>query len=297
MSDGHRRFEAIERERRARAQAHLERARSRDLASVVWPKRRPEPRPHRPLHDPRSEGGWPFTATLVLLASLLAGNAVGDDWLRSAGARIERIAVRGAGRLAPETIAAATGLAPGEALRAVDAQAVVDRLEDHDWIAAARALVLPGGAVVVSVRERRPLASVPAGQPPAPHVVDADGTPFAPADAETAARLPRLAPGGAVTPRQPSEGLARAVALAARLPEYGLTTPAEIGVPADDDPRGFTLRFEGLAARFVLGREDPEARLAQLAQLVAERPSEVASAASVDLRFRDQVVLQEEPTR
>jgi hypothetical protein len=96
-------------------------------------------------------------------------------------------------------------------------------------------------------------------------------------------------------PGEASPALAQAVALARRLPELGLPAPEEVGVAADDDPAGFWLRLPGLRAQFVLGREDVDAKLADLAHLLREARSELANAERVDLRFRDQAVLDVPP--
>jgi hypothetical protein len=102
-------------------------------------------------------------------------------------------------------------------------------------------------------------------------------------------------PATPVAPGEPDAGLAAAVALAGRLPDFGLAVPTRIRVQAPDDPEGFILGLAGLPARFVLGREDLDDRLAGLARLLAAGLGEVAEAASVDLRFEDQAVLRRRP--
>ncbi len=285
------RYSRIERDaqlRRARARAHLERVRSRHGAGSRG--------------APRGQ-----LSRRALAAALLTGFAAGALWgealLAALGrdpdgtpARVGAIAVSGAQHLSSREIAGASGVAPGSALAAVDPRAVEAQLEGHAWIASARVARMPGGTLLVGVVERTPLAGIELGAPPRPYAVDATGAPFAAADRETLAGLPRLAAAGSVLPHQPSARLADAVQLAYRLPEIGLALPAEVSIAAEGDPEGFALRFAALAPRFVLGREDLNERLDQLAKLLARRPDAVAQASSVDLRFADQVVLRTEPT-
>jgi cell division protein FtsQ len=209
---------------------------------------------------------------------------------------VETIAVRGAVRLTPAEVAAATGVVPGAPLATVDPRAVAEQLEDHDWIAQARAMRLPGGSLVVEVVERAPLASIDVGSPPARFAVDASGAPFAPATAQELEDLPRLVPAAEVTPRESSERLAEAVRVAHRLPDLGLALPTEVTIAAEDDPEGMTFQLAALPARFVMGRDDLDARLDDLVRLLAADPNGVAEAERVDLRFADQVVLRKKPT-
>jgi cell division septal protein FtsQ len=239
----------------------------------------------------------------ALVVALFCGFASGDAFLATAAAfsgspgAVEVIAVRGVRHLTAEEVARATGVSPGTPLARIDLDEVVDQLEDHDWIASARALRMPGGAVVVHVEEHQPQGLVEIGGPEALFAVDAAGRPFAATDAEAYALLPRLVPDGSVTPREASETLATALRVARMLPEHDLAQPRSIGVPADDDPEGFTLQLRGQEARIVLGRDDFDTRIGNLARLLAARGDEVARAREVDLRFADQVVLREKSTR
>jgi cell division septal protein FtsQ len=267
-------------QRRDRAHAHLDRVRrGRGPAAAL---RRP---------------GW--RSALAVGLALLAGTAFGGPLLRGLvgeGARpLARIAVRGTHHLTAAEVALATGVARGAEAASVDEAQVVSRLTAHDWIASAEALVLPGGTLVVEIAERRPAASLAVGE--TIYAVDERGAPFAPLAADAGALLPRLVAEGPVTPHEPDADLARAVALARRLPELGLPAAAEIRVAAPDDPQGFALKLTHPEARIVLGREDPDARLPDLVRLLAARPEEVAEATEIDLRFANQVVLRSEPAR
>lgn len=294
----HSRAERDEQARRARAHAHLARVRAgrttRTAEGAAGGGRR-----HARVSVPSARA----LAGGALVVALVSGFASGDTFLATAAAfsgspgAVEVIAVRGARHLTAEEVASATGVSRGTPLAGIDLDEVVDQLEDHDWIASARALRLPGGAVVVHVEEHQPLGLVEIGGPDALFAVDAAGQPFAPADAASFAELPRLVPDGSVTPHEASATLATALRIARMFPEHGLAQPRSIGVPAEDDPEGFTLQLRGQDARIVLGRDDLDTRIGNLARLLATRAGEVSRAREVDLRFADQVVLREKSTR
>jgi cell division septal protein FtsQ len=278
------RMEREARDRRRRAQAHLERVRGRPTRSVA------------------AAAGWTRLPTSrlglagALLAGALGGWLWGDDAVMALGAQdVATIAVRGARRMSVADVATATGLAPGTRLRDVSASDVAAQLESHAWIASAEAVRLPTGAVVVEIQERTPLAAIALGTPPTPYAVDASGAPFSAVDAKTLTGLPRLRSATPVAAREPNPQLAEAVRLAYRLPALGLALPDEVSVSAETDPEGFALHFASLSPRFVLGRDALDDRIEQLARLLARRPDTVLEAASVDLRFADQVVLRNAP--
>jgi cell division septal protein FtsQ len=244
----------------------------------------------------------PSSAALVLAASFAAGLGGGSSvaeaavsWLAGRAPRLESIAVRGSGQLSSAEIAAATGVPRGVDLRRVDADDVAARLSDHPWIASARAVELPAGRLLVEVVERIAVATVSAPGSEQAFAVDANGTAFAPAGGAATRELPRLVQSGPVELGSGDPARGEAVALAARLAALGLPRALEIAVAAPDDPTGFTLALEGFAPRVVLGRDDLDARLDALARALESGPAEVAEAATLDLRFADQVVLRGTP--
>jgi cell division protein FtsQ len=260
------RVERAARARRRRALAHLERVQNRRETSNNPPARR--------------------LLALVFGLSLAGGAWLGSAWL--ADATLETISVRGARHLSAQAIAAASGVAPGARLAALDRDSVAARLAEHAWIEEARALAFPSGRLLLAVVEREPVA-VLAGEEP--WAVDAAGSPFAPAPSVGLEALPRLVAAHGAAPRD----LAQAVALARRLPELGLAAPLEVGIAAPNDPEGLSLRLPGLAPRVVLGREDLDAKLADLTRVLEAKLPELASATRLDLRFRDQAVLDVTP--
>ena len=184
-------------------------------------------------------------------------------------------------------------MTPGSPLAELDEDAIAANLAAEPWALDARAARLPGGSLLVSVRERVPVATA-AAEGGERLAVDASGHVFSPVAGEGLLELQLAEP---VVPGSQDPRLARAIALSQRLPDLGLAAPTSIDIAEASDPTGYTLRFEGLDTDFVLGREALEERLDRLSRLLAQRPGEVARAARVDLRFEDQVVLQEEATR
>ena len=223
-------------------------------------------------------------ALSVLAGGLLADRVVPVRQLRA-------LHVQGAVRLSDAELAAAAGVAPGDDLRGIDADAVARRVASHPWVRSARAARLPTGTLVLAVEEREPRAVLSG---PQPYAVDAEGTPFAPVARDAFPELPRVASLASPTPGEPSPALAAAVRLAERLAGLGLPPAEEVAI-RDGDPGGSSLRLRGLAPRFLLGR-DPDAALPRLARLVDSAPPQVLLAATVDLRFQGQAVLRQGPS-
>lgn len=227
----------------------------------------------------------------VLALSAVAGALLTDRVVPVP--RVRSLQVVGDTRLSDSEVARAAGVTPGDALWTVDAATVAGRLAAHPWVRDAHAARLPTGHLVLAIEEREPRA-VLAGAPP--HVVDSEGTPFAPVAEDAFPELPRLSSARPVAPDEPSPALAAGVQLAERLAGLGLPPAEEVAIGAETDPRGCVLRLRGLPPRFVLGR-DVDAALPRLARLVASGPPQVLLAATVDLRFQDQAVLSHEPPR
>ena len=269
------RLERAARGRRARAQNHLSRLR----------RRHPGVRGGRALRLPRR------LALGVLAVAALAGFGVMRLlFAAGGGGEIAAIAVRGASRLTPAEVAAATGIPRGAHLADVEPEAVEQALETHDWIAAAHALRLPTGKLVVEVEEREALALLAIDE--RRFAIDASGAAFAELDAREETSLPRLLSSQPPEPGVPDPLRAEAVQLSERLVALGLSAPDEIRVAPQGDPEGISLRLPGLEGIVILGREDLDARLHDLATLLSLRPDEVHRAARIDLRFADQAVLR-----
>jgi len=270
----------------------------------LWPTRSNETERRRAraqAHLARRRGGVPqlrrgpriAVAALAALAGFAFGAPLAEALLGVHGRSVHTLAVHGARAVAPAAIAERSGIAHGADLGSVEAKEVATALELEPWILHARALALPSGTVVLAVEER--IAAALTRIDDADYAVDREGRAFATVAAEAHPNLPRIE-AEAVKPQEPDARLAQAVALAERLPAYGIESRATVHIAAADDPEGFALALPGVPARIVLG-DEPEARLAALAELVARRPDAVAMATNIDLRFANQVVLRTAPTR
>jgi hypothetical protein len=260
--------------RRARATQHLDRLRNR----------RSEPERKLPVPPVAGKLG-------ALVLALAFGAWVGDDALALGGHgwQVSAVEVQGNSHLTGAEIARAAGIGIGDGYVAADPRRLAGSLRQNAWIAEAGAARLPGGTVVLRVREREPLAVIEGRG--GPLGVDAEGRPFAVLDASSAKDLPRLRCENAPPPGEADARIAEAIRVARSFPSRGLALPREIALGKEQDPEGLVLRLPGIEARFVFGAKDLDARVGMLAELLAKRPAEVAEAASVDLRFLGQAVL------
>jgi cell division septal protein FtsQ len=264
---------------------------------------------HAPAHVEQARGAeagarprLPAVA-LVLAGCFAAGLGGGRPlaeatraWLSGSAPRVEAIGVRGAEQLSADEISAATGVPRGSDLRGVDADAVAAQLAQHPWIASARAVELPTGRLLVEVSERHAVATVSAREAKQAFAVDANGTAFAKLGNDALGELPRVVQSDPIVIGEPNPTLAQAVELAGQIASAGLPRPLEIAIAAADDPDGFSLRLADFAPRIVLGRDGLGERLGALARVLEAAPPEAAAAATLDLRFADQVVLRGTPS-
>ncbi len=261
--------------RRARANQHLDRMRNR--------RGEPEQK-RRSLPIPRA--AWLIAAPVL---ALVIGAWVGDDALARKSWHVTAVEVQGASHLTGAEVARAAGIAVGDGYAAAEPRRLAGSLRQNAWVAEARAARLPGGTVVLRVREREPLAVIDARS--GPLGVDAEGRPFAVLEPSQAQNLPRLHCETTPAPGEPDARIAEAIRVARTFPSRGLALPREIALGKEQDPEGLVLRLPGMEARFVFGMKDLDARVGMLAELLAKRPAEVAEATSVDLRFLGQAVL------
>jgi cell division septal protein FtsQ len=244
----------------------------------------------------RRPGIYVAVAVMAVAIGAFVGTSLddGSDWLRS-DSRVESIAVRGARHLDAAEIAQASGVPRNAALDAVEPEAVAGRLAEHDWIVDARTLRLPTGTLVVSVTERSPAGRVVGPASDEIHLVDASGTPFAMASEGDEDALPLVRLPGAVAAQESNADVARALEIPDALRRFGLPASREIAISAQGDPTGFTLRLSGVAPRVILGWEDLDPKLRELARLIAAELQEFAESTELDLRFAGQGILRNEP--
>ncbi|MDR7420088.1 MAG: FtsQ-type POTRA domain-containing protein [Armatimonadota bacterium] len=101
--------------------------------------------------------------TLPRFAMVMAALIALAAFPQSALFAIERLDVRGASMLAPETIATIAGLREGARLFAVDAEDVLRRLKADPRIKDAAILIKPPRTIRLDVVERRPLVALAVG--------------------------------------------------------------------------------------------------------------------------------------
>jgi cell division protein FtsQ len=202
-----------------------------------------------------------------------------------------RLSVIGNQHASAEELAAATGVAPGTPLASLDLVEVEAALAGHPWVRKARVAALPPDQLILAVEEREPVAV--ARLSGVTRLVDRDGTAFAPAVANT--QLPELR--GAGAPGGPP--LAEGVALLAAVQAQGLPAPEALILAADEPASVPALELAPSApapsARVLIGRDDQPAKLARLAELLREGLPELGTAAEIDLRFGEDVVLRPRP--
>lgn len=230
-------------------------------------------------------------ALLVAASAAVAGGGLGLRWmLTSARFAVTEIEVLGAHRLSREAIAAA-GLVPGVNFFRIDPRTIEERLESLPLVRRAEVIRAFPHRVTVLIEERRPFTLVHAGRL---HWIDEQGVDLGPerravrpaAPVITGLGTADLSPGAGGSP-----GLTAGVSLLRILLRSGsalLAQISEIDVSRPDGPVLYTV--DGIEVR--LGAEDWEARLGRLLGVLAQLRSVGEAVTSIDLRFRDQVVLK-----
>jgi len=272
------RAEARAESRRSRAMSHLQRVRGQ-----APPRRTPR-------------GLFAAIALLALTAGAVSGVSLArdSDWLGS-DEPLTDVSVVGARHLAALEVATAAAIEPGAAPVEFSLAEIERRLEEHAWIETARAMRLPGGRLLLSVVERVPMARVGAFESDRQYLADASGTPFADAPSAPDPSMLRIVTSTTPPLLEANAEIAEAIRLAGDLPGFGLSPAAEIAIAGPNDPAGLTMRLEGVSARILLGRDDFDTKLQELARLFAAFVPEVAEASEIDLRFADQAVLRNDP--
>ena len=228
----------------------------------------------------------------VLLSVPAALGAAGWWLLTSPKFMVKGVEVRGAQHVTAERILEAAGIAPGTSLFLLDPRRIVRGVEGLPEVERAEIIRELPNRVTVVVEERKPFTLVHAGRL---HWIDESGrmlgretqavTPPAPVISGLShAELTSL---GAA----PSGKARDAVRLIRALLRSGSPLGAEISeidMGSTDGPVLYTLT--GVEVR--LGAEDWEERLARLEGVLAQKAAREGAIRSVDLRFRDQVVLQ-----
>ena len=226
----------------------------------------------------------------VTLVGLGVAAFVAWDWARRTPLLATRsVEVTGARRLDEGTVRAAAGIEPGTNLFAVDVAATEARVASLPGVRRATVVRHLPGQVTVLLEEREPYALVNAG---GLHWVDAEGY-LVTTDARPGATgLPILTGVGAPVPgaREPSEELRTGLALLHVLQRTSGRLAARVSEVDLARPHGPVLYLvDGIEVR--LGPDGWSDRLARLDGVLGELDARGERVASIDLRFRDQVVL------
>ena len=247
-------------------------------------------RPRRARADRRRRWrrlGW--TALTLAVVPLVAGGAM--HWLLTTPRfGVASVEVRGASRLAPETILTVAAIPRGTNIFRLDTTGVTGRVESLAEIRRADVVRELPNRVVISVEERRPFTLVHGGRL---HWMDEEGRLLgAPAEAVTSP-LPVIsglsADELASMRTAPGPKARAAIALIRAIARSGSELTAEISeidMSRREGPVLYTV--DGVEVR--LGSEDWEERLARLEGVLAQVATQDVRA--VDLRFRDQVVFR-----
>jgi cell division septal protein FtsQ len=249
-------------------------------------RRRPQARAARAARRRRHLIAW--TATVLLTGGLAAG----VHWLlTSPRFAVRAVEVRGTSRLRTEQVLAAAGIRPGTNLWRIDPTAVIARVEALAEIRRAEMVRELPNRVALQVEERRPFTLVSGGRL---HWLDEEGRLLGEARRAVAPPVPVIS--GltdeeiAAMRRAPSARADQAIALIRTLLRTGSTLVSEISeidVSRHEGPVLYTV--DGIEVR--LGAEDWDARLARLQGVLGQVATRPDTVRTIDLRFRDQVVL------
>jgi len=239
---------------------------------------------------------WIAGRIMLLLsgAAVVAAAGLGGAWIAgSSRFAVASVEVSGHSRMTREQIDAAAAIPPGVNLFALDVRRVVERLEAVPLIRRAAVVRSAPDHVTVVVEERRPFTLVhTAGL----HWIDEEGVDLGPEPRAVrlgAPVLSGLAPedlagkGRASASERAAGGIAL-LRLLLRARSSLLGQISEIDVSRSEGPVLYMV--DGVEVR--LGKEDWEARLGRLQGVLAQLGAAGDAVTSVDLRFRDQVVLR-----
>jgi cell division protein FtsQ len=240
---------------------------------------------------------WICVALLVV--ALGGALAVGGRWLLTARPfAVQRVEVAGQSLLSADEVIAASGLAPGQNLFRLDARRALAGVEALPRVRRAELVRAFPNGVTLLVEERQPFVLVHSeGLPRAGGLqwVDEQGVPLGPETRAITLDAPLVSGVGAdevtAAGRTPSERVASGVALIRtllRLQSPLLREISEVDVSRAEGPVLYML--DGVEVR--LGREDWDDRLGRLGGVLAQLRASGQRATSIDLRFRDQVVLR-----
>jgi cell division septal protein FtsQ len=245
-------------------------------------------RRRRMLRLARQGGAWLCVGLLVV--ALGGALASGGRWLLTAPRfAVERVEVAGQSQLSVDQVVAASGLSPGQNLFRLDARRAVAGVEALPMVRRAELVRAFPNRVTLLVEERQPFVLVHAWDLHWPaggfYWVDEQGVPLGPETRAVALDAPLVSAAGA------ADVAAAGVALIRTLMRAQSSLLKEISEVDVSRPEGLVLyMLDGVEVR--LGREDWDDRLGRLGGVLAQLRASGQRATSIDLRFRDQVVLR-----
>jgi cell division protein FtsQ len=233
---------------------------------------------------------WRGLVLGLTLTGLAVAAFVAWDWAQRTPLLATRtVEVAGARRLDEATVRAAAAIEPGMNLFAVDVAAIEARVASLPGVRRAHVVRHLTGRVTVLLEEREPYALVNAG---GLYWIDAEGY-LVTTDARPGATgLPILTGIGAPVPgaAAPSESLRAGLALLHVLQRTSGRLAARVSEVDLARAHGPVLYLvDGIEVR--LGSDAWSDRLARLDGVLGELDARGERVASIDLRFRDQVVL------
>ncbi|MBI5379074.1 MAG: FtsQ-type POTRA domain-containing protein [Nitrospirae bacterium] len=254
-------------------------------------RRSPRPLPRRTSWRPLLWLTLGLGALFTLGLLLLAGREA-HRWLSAQPAlEVQAVEVRGVADIPGGEMAQMLQEIKGRNFLALDLRAARDRLLSHPWIEEATIRREWTGRVQVAIRERTPAAYLllPEGL----YLVDTAGALMERVQEADRSefRLARIvgveAKGNRLGEPIRSPRLEAALELAAALRQMELAAGSEIRA---HDPRHLAYRRNGVEVR--LGRGEYTEQFQRLAEIEETLKARGLRAASIDLRFRDQVVVK-----
>ena len=233
----------------------------------------------------------------AMLALVVVGSLAYLGWRWVHGVTVEEVIVRGVERADSSAVAALAGIEIGGPMLDVSPEIASDRVRRHPWVERASVSRQPTGSVIVSVREREPVALALDRNGRPAYYLDAKGFRM-PVSGRPAGDLPIFRGiREAYHPVQPLENEAL-LGLLALLPEMEDLQDALLS-EVHDTAAGIEIHTAvtpaGQSVRVRLGRTDLARKLdlleAYWLQQVLTRPT--IQYDWLDLRFRDQVVARE----
>jgi cell division protein FtsQ len=238
----------------------------------------------------RSWPALPSARALAVGLLVLAVPAGAVPWLLTAPRfAVTGVDVEGTSRVPVERVRAAAAIPAGTNLWRIDPAAVIERVEAVPEVRRAEVVRRYPNRVTVRVEERRPFTLVHAGRL---HWVDEEGRVLRQAREAVVPPVPVVSglDEAELTSTAPGPRAREAIALIRVLLRSGSTLTAqisEIDMSRGEGPVLYTV--DGLEVR--LGTEDWDERLARLEGVLAEVGRDGQGVRTIDLRFRNQVVL------